>query len=252
MLLCTVSVQKDNGKMSRQTYLGTLFEIFCLIQVSRRRQPWHLFLPATTKQVLHFQQINAKTSKEKRSRKLLSKKWKVVKQSFFLTDFLLPGWFGRCSVHQYLATKRKERCVKSNLHWDKNDFPSGGNLSTSGGEWICSSLPAAWRTIWSATGVVNIKTRSLSKRESNPRTDQLLQCWTGVKFFTSTGPAGAAGSSTSRSTTSGSTSGRGSPSTLPGSASTPAGSCPQLSLAWPSFFMVLSLLSGGKPFSAQM
>ena len=79
-------------------------------------------------------------------------------------------------------------------------------------------------------------------KENPNRTDRLLQCWTDVKYSTSTGPAGAAGSSTSHWTTSGSTSERGSPSTLPGLDSTPAGSCLQLLLAWPSFFTVLSLL----------
>ena len=56
----------QDGKLILELFLKSL------IQVCWRRQPWHLFLPATTKQVLHFHQINAKTSKEKSSPKLLS------------------------------------------------------------------------------------------------------------------------------------------------------------------------------------
>ena len=102
------------------------------------------------------------------------------------------------------------------------------------------------------------KVHFMSKKISS-RMVQLLQCSTDVKYSTSTGPAGVAGSSTcpyfqlelellgvlegtSRWTTSESTLVRGSRSTLRGLDSTLGGCCLQPSLAWPSSFTVPSLL----------
>ena len=94
-------------------YFFLLFETL-LIQVSGRWRPWHLFLSSSTKQVLGFKQISAKTFREKgkhqkhfypegENTKRTERGWKI------LMDFLLAGWSGKCSVQPYSAMKRRER-----------------------------------------------------------------------------------------------------------------------------------------------